>query len=99
MTDNLQLNAEGKLKHFLTIEGLSKGLLTEILDTAESFAGVSEHQVKKVPLLRGKTIVNLFFEKPPPSPAHLRPRRHAAVRRCDQYEYSHLGYLKRRKPA
>jgi len=62
MTDNLQLNAEGKLKHFLTIEGLSKSLLTEILDTAESFAGMSEHQVKKVPLLRGKTIVNLFFE-------------------------------------
>ena len=34
MIDNLQLNAEGKLKHFLTIEGLSKELLTEILDTA-----------------------------------------------------------------
>ncbi|MGR9012995.1 MAG: aspartate carbamoyltransferase catalytic subunit, partial [Gammaproteobacteria bacterium] len=62
MTDNLQLNAEGKLKHFLTIDGLSKSLLTEILDTAESFAGMSEQQVKKVPLLRGKTIVNLFFE-------------------------------------
>lgn len=59
---NLQLNKEGKLKHFLTIEGLSKGLLTEILDTAESFVSMSEQQVKKVPLLRGKTIVNLFFE-------------------------------------
>ena len=62
MTENLQLNSEGKLKHFLTIDGLSKTLLTEILDTAESFAGMSEHHVKKVPLLRGKTIVNLFFE-------------------------------------
>jgi aspartate carbamoyltransferase catalytic subunit len=62
MRDNLQLNSEGKLKHFLSIEGLSKSLLTEILDTAESFAGMSEQQVKKVPLLRGKTIVNLFFE-------------------------------------
>ncbi|MGR9051794.1 MAG: aspartate carbamoyltransferase catalytic subunit [Gammaproteobacteria bacterium] len=62
MPDNLQLNAEGKLKHFLTIDGLSKALLTEILDTAENFAGMSEHHVKKVPLLRGKTIVNLFFE-------------------------------------
>ncbi|MCK5188858.1 MAG: aspartate carbamoyltransferase catalytic subunit [Methylococcales bacterium] len=59
---NLQLNKEGKLKHFLTIEGLSKEILTEILDTAESFAGMSEQSVKKVPLLRGKTIVNLFFE-------------------------------------
>ncbi|NJA06041.1 MULTISPECIES: aspartate carbamoyltransferase catalytic subunit [Methylomonas] len=62
MTKHLQLNEQGKLKHFLSIEGLSRELLTEILDTAESFAGMSEHQVKKVPLLRGKTIVNLFFE-------------------------------------
>jgi aspartate carbamoyltransferase catalytic subunit len=62
MTNNLQLNAEGKLKHFLTIEGLSRALLTEILDTAESFAAMAGNQVKKVPLLRGKTIVNLFFE-------------------------------------
>jgi aspartate carbamoyltransferase catalytic subunit len=62
MTNNLQLNSEGKLKHFLTIDGLDKGLLTEILDTAESFVGLSDQQIKKVPLLRGKTIVNLFFE-------------------------------------
>ncbi len=59
---NLQLNNEGKLKHFLTIDGLDKAMLTEILDTAESFVGMSEQPVKKVPLLRGKTIVNLFFE-------------------------------------
>lgn len=60
--DSIQLNTEGKLKHFLTIDGLNKALLTEILDTAESFAEISEHHVKKVPILRGKTIVNLFFE-------------------------------------
>jgi aspartate carbamoyltransferase catalytic subunit len=34
----------------------------EILDTAESFADASEQSIKKFPLLRGKTIVNLFFE-------------------------------------
>jgi aspartate carbamoyltransferase catalytic subunit len=62
MSQHIQLNDQGRLKHFLTIEGLDKPLLTEILDTAVSFAGMSEHQVKKVPLLRGKTIVNLFFE-------------------------------------
>ena len=62
MNQHLQLNEHGRLKHFLTIEGLSKQLLNEILDTAESFAGMSEQQVKKVPLLRGKTIINLFFE-------------------------------------
>ncbi|TNF37836.1 MAG: aspartate carbamoyltransferase catalytic subunit [Gammaproteobacteria bacterium] len=58
---NIQLDKQGKLKHFLTIEGLSTDILNQILDTAESFAGVNE-SVKKVPLLRGKTIVNLFFE-------------------------------------
>jgi aspartate carbamoyltransferase catalytic subunit len=63
MTDNdLQLDANGKLRHFLTIEGLKKQHLTDILDLAESFATVAGQSVKKVPLLRGKTIVNLFFE-------------------------------------
>ncbi len=59
---NLQLDAQGNLKHFLSIEGLSRDLLVQILDTVESFAGVGQRAVKKVPLLRGKTIVNLFFE-------------------------------------
>ncbi len=62
MSIDLQLNHQGKLKHFLSIEGFSQSMLTEILDTAESFLGMTEQQVKKVPLLRGKTIVNLFFE-------------------------------------
>jgi len=62
MTKHLQLSEQGRLKHFLTIEGLSTELLTEILDTAESFVDMSEHRVRKVPLLRGKTIINLFFE-------------------------------------
>jgi len=60
--DNIQLDDQGRLKHFLSTEGLSRRLLTEILDYAESFAGVSGRAVKKVPLLRGRTIVNLFFE-------------------------------------
>ncbi|RKZ37081.1 MAG: aspartate carbamoyltransferase catalytic subunit [Gammaproteobacteria bacterium] len=60
--DNLQLDDQSRLRHFLTIEGLPRSLLLQILDTAESFAGVGERAVKKVPLLRGKTIVNLFFE-------------------------------------
>ena len=59
---NIQVDANGRLRHFLTTEGLSRELLLEILDTAESFAGVGERAVKKVPLLRGKTIINLFFE-------------------------------------
>jgi aspartate carbamoyltransferase catalytic subunit len=59
---SVQLTQEGQLKHFITVEGMSKALLTEILDTADSFVDMSEQQVKKVPLLRGKTVANLFFE-------------------------------------
>ncbi|HHH39029.1 MAG TPA: aspartate carbamoyltransferase catalytic subunit [Sedimenticola sp.] len=59
---DIQLGREGRLRHFLTIDGLDRRLLTEILDAAESFTGVSERTVKKVPLLRGKVICNLFFE-------------------------------------
>ena len=61
-TTNIQIRDDGRLRHFLSTEGLTRDLLTEVLDTAESFAGVTEQSVKKVPLLRGKTIVNLFFE-------------------------------------
>jgi aspartate carbamoyltransferase catalytic subunit len=59
---NPQLTNDGKLKHLLSIEGLPKKILNEILDTAESFVGVAEREVKKVPLLRGKTVCNIFFE-------------------------------------
>ncbi len=64
MTTNLQLTADGKLKHFLTPEGLSATLLTQILDTAETFIDYSyaQQNIKSVPLLRDKTVVNLFFE-------------------------------------
>jgi aspartate carbamoyltransferase catalytic subunit len=57
-----QLTDSGQLRHFLTIEGLKKPLLTEIMDRAEQFSSIANQQVKKVPLLRGKTIFNLFFE-------------------------------------
>src|SRR4026209_2673938 len=57
-----QLNAKGELQHLLSIEGLPREILTQILDTAEPFAGVTEREVKKVPLMRGKSVFNLFFE-------------------------------------
>src|SRR6187399_3673854 len=59
---NPQLNAHGELIHLLSIEGLPKAVLTQILDTAGTFLSVNERDVKKVPLLRGKTVFNLFFE-------------------------------------
>lgn len=58
----LQLTPDGRLRHFLTIEGLSAALLEEILSVSESFTSITAQPVKKVPLLRGKTIFNLFFE-------------------------------------
>lgn len=57
-----QLNSNGELKHLLTIEGLSRDLIHHILDTAAGFLGVSDRDVKKVPLLRGVSVFNLFFE-------------------------------------
>jgi aspartate carbamoyltransferase catalytic subunit len=57
-----QLNEHGELKHLLTIEGLPRSVVTHILDTAEGFVGVADREVKKVPLLRGKSVFNLFFE-------------------------------------
>ncbi len=60
--NNIQLDKNGNLKHFLSIEGINQQLLHTILDYAESFATVDKRPVKKVPLLRGKTIANLFFE-------------------------------------
>jgi aspartate carbamoyltransferase catalytic subunit len=48
--------------HLLGIEGLSKSEIYRYLETAESFIEVSERDIKKVPTLRGKTIVNIFFE-------------------------------------
>jgi aspartate carbamoyltransferase catalytic subunit len=49
-------------KDLIGLEGLSATQLRAILDTAEVFKEVSERPIKKVPALRGKTIVNLFFE-------------------------------------
>jgi hypothetical protein len=59
---NPQLNAHGELIHLLSIEGLPRDVLTQILDTAGTFLSVNDREVKKVPLLRGKSVFNLFFE-------------------------------------
>ena len=59
---NPQLNDHGELRHLLSIEGLPRDIITHIMDTASSFLEVSDREVKKVPLLRGKSVFNLFFE-------------------------------------
>jgi aspartate carbamoyltransferase catalytic subunit len=59
---NPQVNKNGELIHLLSTEGLPKDILTHILDTAANFASINDREVKKLPLLRGKTVFNLFFE-------------------------------------
>jgi len=59
---NPQLNARGDLTHLLTLEGLPPDVIRAILDTADPFVSIAEREVKKVPLLRGKAVFNLFFE-------------------------------------
>ncbi len=59
---NPQLNKHGELIHLLSTEGLPRAVLHQILDTAGTFLSVNDREVKKVPLLRGKSVFNLFFE-------------------------------------
>ena len=59
---NPQLNRHGELTHLITTEGLSRDILTHILDRAQSFVPLANREIKKVPLLRGKSVFNLFFE-------------------------------------
>ena len=59
---NPQLNKHGELIHLLSIEGLPREVLVQILDAAGTFLSVNDREVKKVPLLRGKSVFNLFFE-------------------------------------
>ena len=49
-------------RHLLGIRELSAGEITHLLDTAETFRDVSKREIKKVPALRGRTVINLFFE-------------------------------------
>jgi aspartate carbamoyltransferase catalytic subunit len=49
-------------RHLISIEDLDRAGIERILDTAERFAEVSGREIKKVPALRGRTVVNLFYE-------------------------------------
>src|SRR5438270_3666170 len=49
-------------RHLLSIDDLDRAAIERILDRAESFAEVSGREIKKVPALRGRTVVNLFYE-------------------------------------
>ncbi|MBA2566358.1 MAG: aspartate carbamoyltransferase, partial [Thermoleophilaceae bacterium] len=50
------------MRHLLSIADLRRADIERVLDRAESFAEVSGREIKKVPTLRGRTIINLFYE-------------------------------------
>ena len=58
----MQISSDGKLKHFLTVEGIPPLLLEEILDRSQQFVSLPNKAQVQAPLLRGKTVMNLFFE-------------------------------------
>ncbi len=58
----LQSDADGRLRHLLTREGISRERLVALLATADALAAATGGKVKKLPILRGRTVVNLFFE-------------------------------------
>jgi aspartate carbamoyltransferase catalytic subunit len=59
---SIQLGSDGALRHLLTLEGLARERLTALLDTADAFRESHERGVKAMPILRGRTLVGLFFE-------------------------------------
>jgi len=60
---NPQLNTNGELQHLLTTEGLPVAIIRDILDRTSNFlVAAEEREVKKIPLLHGKSVFNLFFE-------------------------------------
>jgi aspartate carbamoyltransferase catalytic subunit len=56
------MNEQQRPRHLISIDDLTRAMIERILDRAESFAEVSGREIKKVPALRGRTVVNLFYE-------------------------------------
>ena len=50
------------MRHLLSIEDLDRAAIDRICDRAEAFEEVGERDIKKVPALRGRTVLNLFYE-------------------------------------
>ena len=57
-----QARPPGSASHLISIDDLDRAAIERILDRAESFAEVAGREIKKVPALRGRTVVNLFYE-------------------------------------
>ena len=59
---SLQLDAAGNLRHLLTLKGLDREILVELLDEAQRFVSVPGEETKRNDSLAGRTVANLFFE-------------------------------------
>ncbi|MEJ2127560.1 MAG: aspartate carbamoyltransferase catalytic subunit [Woeseiaceae bacterium] len=59
---NLQLNADGSLRHLLTLKGLDKSLLIDLLDDSQRFVAQRGEPAARNQSLKGRTVANLFFE-------------------------------------
>ena len=57
-----QIDGQGRLRHLITLAGLGGDRIRALLDTAETLRTTADRAVNKLPLLRGRTVVNLFFE-------------------------------------
>lgn len=62
MNASEQLTTDGRLRHLLTLQGLPQVVLLHVLDAAANFLRVGEREARKLPLLQGRTVFNLFFE-------------------------------------
>jgi aspartate carbamoyltransferase catalytic subunit len=62
MNESAQIDAQGNLRHLLTLDGLSARQITSLLDRAESLRGQTHNGAKPLDLLHGRTVINLFFE-------------------------------------
>jgi aspartate carbamoyltransferase catalytic subunit len=59
---DLQFDANGRLRHLLTLEGMPRDAIVDLLDVAAAIDAATGGKIKKLPVLRGRTVVNLFFE-------------------------------------
>ncbi len=87
------MNAETyRRKNLLSIRELTAGEISFLLDQTDSFREINERDVKKVPTLRGKTIVNLFFEDSTRTRASFEIAGKRPLRRRDQpLDFHELG--------
>ncbi len=80
----------GRVRHLLSIEELDRAAIERICDRAAAFAEVSGREIKKVPALRGRTVLNLFYEASTRTALELRARGQAPERRRRQLRRQRL---------